>query len=199
MTIILDLSPSTRVTLAPECFQNQCVLSKPKSFWNKMKSIIHISGPGEATILDLDFFWTWSSHWITKHFQTNFTTRSWKLGEGKRKRFTSAAHPSFSPAILTGCGPYMFSRKPYWDNLRNFQAHQAPNFWSRIYLKERPNNFRKPAWVECAGRRTISFFVQPSTARVWGQQCASATQPDAQCEPFCTAAHLRAFHPPASP
>ena len=32
MTIILDLSPSTRVTLAPECFQNQCVLSKPKSF-----------------------------------------------------------------------------------------------------------------------------------------------------------------------
>ena len=113
MTIILDLSPSTRVTLAPECFQNQCVLSKPKSFWNKMKSIIHISGPGEATILDLDFFWTWSSHWITKPFQINFTTRSWKLGEGKRKRFTSAARPSFSPAILTGCGPYMFSRKPH--------------------------------------------------------------------------------------
>ena len=47
----------------------------------------------------------------------------------------------------------------------------------------------------CAGRLTISFFVQPSTARVWAPLYACAAQPDAQMRRFCSAAQLRAFHP----
>ena len=86
---------------------------------------------------------------------------------------------SLAPAILLSTRDSFLQSKPHWP------LQQTTSAFAGVSPVCRP--------------RTISFFVQPSTARVWASHCACAAQPDAQRDHFGRAAQLRAFHPPASP